>query len=739
MQNLDANPYQAGKDTHPLSPSNLSPTEARIIREIEQRIADVWKISRPVREGDTYLARADERHRRVLLLDGGRGTGKTSVLVTLVRRWNLPACVEYDQLLGLRPNYIRVLPILDFDPLPPGMPLAAGIIQAWRPLVNHYDDIYRKSVELRDDESDTLLESWHRLFRVAAVGWAQIPQSTGLIEQVLDREEQVGEWQHLNRQWYDFVEDVIDFGANRVPQPAKPLPQNPVFVIMIDDVDLQVGRVRELLPALRLLYHPSVVFVVAAHREHLIDMLKLDFLGQQYKVSCFSERGESSLWRVADADRWSGALAASAVEKVFSTRDRWLLESLSLAEWLEFPGEAFTFREVLNGRGKPPEITNSVESAHKDEALGEYIRSFAGALEKHGIPAVTVMSYRKAQQLADEVFTANDLGDAPKATDLLVRLLDPAESEAVAVTGRGVPPVVEFRTVGEVTALFLPELIEQIYPQLQEIVFSATPRFRFRAEDDFNPAGENRGQSAGILGPLLAISLQDSNRGVVAPGLKWEARLSLAWTRWVMKDQAIDAAFRWLLHFLPTPLRLLEWTAEWGVFIRELASEAKDIRDRMAYGWLYHQLRWLGGSLAGIDAPMIADLADSTVWDRLLSKEPPPDTDSKLGKDRWRRRTLPLLARPEIGLTPTVQERLLIASLTQPSAKDLAAERRRLVRDAFDAAAVSRGERTKGGPDEDALVESVLAAVDRQYEGAPWYRFIEDLPESIGPGGGRDR
>ena len=43
---------------------------------------------------------------------------------------------------------------------------------------------------------------------------------------------------------------------------------------MIDDVDLQVERIRELLPALRSLYHPNVAFLVAAHWEHLVDTLK---------------------------------------------------------------------------------------------------------------------------------------------------------------------------------------------------------------------------------------------------------------------------------------------------------------------------------------------------------------------------------------------------------------------------------------------------------------------------------
>ena len=50
---------------------------------------------------------------------------------------------------------------------------------------------------------------------------------------------------------------------------------------MIDDVDLQVKRIRELLPALRMLYHPNVFFIVAADRRHMVDMLELDFQGQQ--------------------------------------------------------------------------------------------------------------------------------------------------------------------------------------------------------------------------------------------------------------------------------------------------------------------------------------------------------------------------------------------------------------------------------------------------------------------------
>jgi len=100
----------------------------------------------------------EERYRRVLLLDGGRGTGKTSLLLTLVRKWRVDAGVDRATGLtkastrtgsgvshnpptayGQAPTYVRVIRILDFDPLPPGMPLLAGIIQALRPLADRYD------------------------------------------------------------------------------------------------------------------------------------------------------------------------------------------------------------------------------------------------------------------------------------------------------------------------------------------------------------------------------------------------------------------------------------------------------------------------------------------------------------------------------------------------------------------------------------------------------------------------
>ena len=704
MADSGVDKYQPGKVTRPLLPTEISKAEVGIINQIEARISEARRDARTSDRSITqcdYLAHPRPMDRRTLLLDGGRGTGKTSILHTLAERWYSKDGADYDSALGkFRPDFVRVLPILDFDPLPPGMPLAAGIIQAWRPLVDHCEDIARKGKNWRDtdSESETLLDRWHKLFRVAAVGWTSIPNETGLIEQVLDREEQVGNWQHLDRQWFDFVDEVIKF-LRRIPKSQEDWPEFPVFVIMIDDVDLQVSRARELFPAIRLLYHPSVVFIVAAHREHLIDMLTLDFLGKQNEVAGYRGPGELSLWKMANEDRWANTLARSAFQKAFATPDLFPLERLSLTEWLEFPEKSRTFRGILNRLGEPDQKHRAFEPAHKNLSLGDYVALFAKLREEQEPGATRVRSYREAQQLADMIFTVNDFEETEDADkllsqkllsqELLCRLLDRDESKEAGVIKVADRSVVEVRAVGVVTALFPTEFIEVVFAELQEICLSGRPRFKFRAKGGFNRSRENRHQRDDRLDEtvtLLAISLQDSDRNVLAPGLKWDASISLAWTRWVMKDRGVELAFRWPLHFLPPPIQLYEWASEWAEFIKGLGTESKDLRDRIAYGWIYHQLHWFGTMPDVIAKPKDADLEKDEVWTALLGQEPPKDTDLSLGENRWKRRTLPLLARPELGFTRKVQEHLLLAAPVEQSKSDLIRERRRLIRDAFDAA-----------------------------------------------------
>ncbi len=352
---------ELSKDTRPLEADQLSDDELLIIDGIEQRLggAQNTDLEEKPHGRDLYLATTQNRHPRVLLLDGGRGTGKTSLLLTLVERWHRLAsgkdnaktkawndrlkklCKSVDESVVERlkkgPNYISVVRILDFDPLPPEMPVIAGIVESWRLLAEKYDELSNLPEDYEGEEDGPLMDHWHRLFRMAAVGWSAVSNAKGLIEQVLDREDQVKDWQNLDKHWRSFVDKAIERGKRL--KDLDRLDKNPVFVIIVDDCDLEVGRIRELLPALRTLYHPRVFFLVAADQPHMIDMLTLDFFGRQSKLAWHRSATEAPAIDLATNDPWASELAYSAFEKVFPKMNRWKLKRLSLLEFLAFPGQ----------------------------------------------------------------------------------------------------------------------------------------------------------------------------------------------------------------------------------------------------------------------------------------------------------------------------------------------------------------------------------------------------------------
>ena len=237
-------------DTSPLTLGQLADHELTTILSIERELkimqAGASEDARNAKKAKSYLAPVQVRRPQVLLLDGARGTGKTSLLLTMAHWWNIhDGCsvqrpdrtgAQYQTRVkgigrerlhftsdGTIPTHIHPLRILDFDPLPPRMPLVAGIIQAWRPLAIEYDALTSRSAEECDGEVETLEDDWNNLFRVAAVGWSAMPKAKALLEQVLDRQEQVSEWQRLGQSWHEFVEKVIACGKclSRSAQTAR--------------------------------------------------------------------------------------------------------------------------------------------------------------------------------------------------------------------------------------------------------------------------------------------------------------------------------------------------------------------------------------------------------------------------------------------------------------------------------------------------------------------------------------
>ena len=789
-----------GRDTSPLDLKQLSDAEFRIILEIEQRLREAAEhpLSDQDNSQESYLASVQTRYPRVLLLDGGRGTGKTAILLTLVKRWHGAAGIQEEKVLpdaddkkranmlramddripegGIAPTYVRVVRILDFDPLPPEMPLVAGIIEAWRPLAKRYDPPAVAGDHACDDDDEFLMESWHRLFRVAAVGWTDIPKQSGLIEQVLDREEQVEDWQHLAEHWRQFIWDVIARG--RRLKGADKLSADAVFVIMIDDVDLQVGRVRELLPALRLLYHPRVFFLVAAHQAHMIDMLKLDFLGQQSKLARHANAQDFAALDLADADRWASELATSAFEKVFPRMNHWKLQRLSLKEFLAFPGQIGSlppltsdlaplpraddsapqgkesaaeragrnFFDILNemqaeiqderrgeqaqpeqpGEGRPPEMaTKQTQAVPHHKRAGELILRFAHRADEAKLPGV--MTYRAVHQLRAYVMRVR----RPRPVEVLARLLSGSTDEQAAVVRDGAAEVqrdsttrIDVFITGELAALYRPGPVE--FAGDYNVVLSARPDFVFVLGSDRPPTRMSTDSSKrfNFTAAMVAKIMQDEGFAVDATSLRWETYLSLAWTEWFSPR----LAFAWTRHRHPRPDALLDQTQDWGEFIKSL-GEPRNKLERYAYAWVYFQRKWSACPAAeALNPTKLQKGGEPLPWDDLLHFEEPATVTGREELKRWRYSTLPLLARPELGFPPEVQERLLGDTLKEGVEagvkEELRRERRRRVTDAYVAAEAQQGRTVQKLPEDKAIGE-FIKTIDALYAKAhptpsPW-------------------
>ncbi len=225
-----------------------------------------------------YLPRIDaKRSNRVLLLDGGRGSGKTALLVTLFERWR-DAHLEDDSTartrraesgLGVNPQG-RIVPfgLLDLHPLPPSTNLLFHIIGRFERLVEWIDGDARSEKDpaawllTAQDERESRTR-WRSLLTAVVAGW---DSNVAARAARLDLEAYAVELEEAERQRLNLVDAfaafidalVKDFSRKRNLKDQEP----PLFVLGIDDADMNPERSVELLETVRMLWHPRVAFLL---------------------------------------------------------------------------------------------------------------------------------------------------------------------------------------------------------------------------------------------------------------------------------------------------------------------------------------------------------------------------------------------------------------------------------------------------------------------------------------------
>ncbi|WP_437945939.1 hypothetical protein WME98_34380 [Sorangium sp. So ce296] len=232
----------------------------------------------------------------VVLLDGGRGSGKSTVLLTLVHAWSeawreklygdFPprsrgelSRVHFHRANGPIPGDPRFLPLdmIDLQPIPQGTSLLLRVAGAFVRMVEYIEDRARK--QDFGAEPPRSRDQWNQFVQVVASGWepnvsarkATLDPEAYAVE--LGMAEQRG--RDVQTSFRAFIDALLqDFMARRGDGLV------PLFIVPIDDSDMNVPRSIELITLLRTIWHPRVAFVLTGFTEMFLLALRAHFLGE---------------------------------------------------------------------------------------------------------------------------------------------------------------------------------------------------------------------------------------------------------------------------------------------------------------------------------------------------------------------------------------------------------------------------------------------------------------------------
>ncbi len=353
-------------DTCPLSKENLTENQRDIIDEIDELLIKIknssylHEINNRNDKGNIWANIEPSKGNNIILIEGRRGAGKTTFLLSLIKEWGKKSR-NSDQLSNVSKdmvNVVRTLQPLDFDPIPPDLSIFSWIIQAFYPLVNHLN---KGNFQMLKGPDVSIKKSFDKLHDAATIGW-----TTGLLAHNIGKDydeffmwqkEQQIEWQYLRVKWKQFIDKLLE-----QLEGIKQLPEGGIIVLPIDDLDMQVRRTRELLLALRMLYHPRLVYILTGEKENTDLALITSFYHEFTRNSpIFSDDGDIN----DQVKENSEILGKSLREKSIPASQIFKIDGISIKEAMDW--EAPSLETKLN-KGN-------------SQKLGEVIRNLSGIIE----------------------------------------------------------------------------------------------------------------------------------------------------------------------------------------------------------------------------------------------------------------------------------------------------------------------------------------------------------------------
>ena len=239
-----------------------------------------------------YAKIEPRRLNHVVMIDGGRGSGKTALFLSLLQAWKAKLNQETEMPNGWgekleSSGYIVPLSIIDLGSLQPSASLILHVALSLRRVVDAMISPAERedhAVPWAPHEGEQLesQKHWGQFLTAAAIGW-----DGNLMERraELDSESFVAEFAMSEHDRRDVVPTFQRFASSLFQDYRKRIPRRndhdgePLFVIPIDDADMNPHRSVELLELIGILRHPRVVFLITGDSDLFIAELKTYFAG----------------------------------------------------------------------------------------------------------------------------------------------------------------------------------------------------------------------------------------------------------------------------------------------------------------------------------------------------------------------------------------------------------------------------------------------------------------------------
>ncbi len=330
---------------------------------------------------ELVLPRIDQaRSNRVALIDGDRGTGKTAVLLSILGHWNnairgrpqpkvqgpmLDSKLVAESLQKVYTgSQVVPLEILDLQPLPKSTHLLAHIATRLRPIAEAIQrglpgegTIERTAWQTMGTRSGAF-DAWRGFMSTVVIGWDDVMKgrSGGL-----DLESYVDELQQVEADRMDVRSSfgkLMDCFAKDFASAMHWRDRAPLFVLPIDDGDMNVMRVPELIDIIRMLWHPRFAIVLAGDSELFELVLRHSVLRDIRLGSAASDSGRTPAFEDGSLEK-AAKISRQIFSKSVPESQRFALSEIAVRDRWEVHFDS-DVRGAESGRGTSRVSMNSL-------------------------------------------------------------------------------------------------------------------------------------------------------------------------------------------------------------------------------------------------------------------------------------------------------------------------------------------------------------------------------------------